>query len=764
MAIDAAMDFQTEMTKLNTLIGISADEVESLNAQLLDLAPSVGRAPEDLSRAMFAIQSGGARGAEAMETLEQSAKASAIGLGNMTDIGRTATAALQAFGDQGLTATEAIDVMVATVRAGNLEASELAPALGKVMGQAAAMGVTFQEVGSFVATFTRLGVNARVATTSLRATLAAILKPTDDTRRAMRQLGTSVDEVRERIAGGGLTETLIELIQAAEGNQDTIGNLIPNVRALAGVLGTAGVQSEAFAQVTEDINNSLGLTNEGFETFSEQAQAAFDRFGAAVDAAQIKLGARFLPTVTTLVNFIANNADRAFRGLAALISGALASSFVILATNVNIAAGAVRGLAGAFALVGGWPGLIIAAGTALATYFITRTKEAQEEVDKLDEKMDDLGNISGQSTEKLIQLKSDLEETIELRRQAWLQGTTKSSDIRMLEREEKRLAAINQELHERQRLDDDPGLDEPPPAPDTSEFDAFIAQLKQTQNELLLTERQLFELKLEGMDLTKTQKDEARAIFRTTQRIKEQREALEKAKRAREEAQQSFAQTMTDLEETIQNIRDQQFQRELAEWEQAMEKLERASDRMAGQLTDALLEIDGTLDSVVDSVSEAVTRILQEMARLAIQEAITKPLTGMFLSFLSGAFGPGAAPQQGSGSTTMPTLGIERDVFAGASLGGGNAFGGSVAGGQATVVGERGRELFLPAVDGEIIPLQGGGGTTVIVEQHIPFDVSMIDSRSGRDFIRQHGGDIARIVGDAARRSTAFKRSLSGGR
>ncbi len=303
-AIQAAKEYQIELVKLNTLVGIQVEQIEEWDAAMKGLAIETGKAPADLARAMFAISSGGARGTEALELLEQSAKASAIGLGDMTAIGRTATAMLQAFGDEGLTAEKAIDVLVATVREGNLEASSLANAFSRVLGPAKSLGSSVEEIGAFMATFTRLGGSTEQAATGLLNVFNLLIKPPKDAREAMEKYGTSIEEIRETLARDGLPAALLQLNEALGDNVDALGEVIPNTRALIGFLNTAGLQGEEFARIFEDINDSLGLTNEGFETWGDTAEATFTRFSASLKVAGIAIGEALLPPLEALLRLI----------------------------------------------------------------------------------------------------------------------------------------------------------------------------------------------------------------------------------------------------------------------------------------------------------------------------------------------------------------------------------------------------------------------------------------------------------------------------
>ncbi|BCV00221.1 MAG: hypothetical protein CM15mV33_840 [uncultured marine virus] len=61
-------------------------------------ASETGRGPQELADAMFFIASAGLRGATAMEVLNASAKAAAIGLGQTKAVADAATSAVNAYG------------------------------------------------------------------------------------------------------------------------------------------------------------------------------------------------------------------------------------------------------------------------------------------------------------------------------------------------------------------------------------------------------------------------------------------------------------------------------------------------------------------------------------------------------------------------------------------------------------------------------------------------------------------------------------------
>ena len=64
-ALKMASDFESSMTKIQSLVGRSEQEVEGLTKSVLELSGKTARAPQELADAMFFITSAGIEGAGA---------------------------------------------------------------------------------------------------------------------------------------------------------------------------------------------------------------------------------------------------------------------------------------------------------------------------------------------------------------------------------------------------------------------------------------------------------------------------------------------------------------------------------------------------------------------------------------------------------------------------------------------------------------------------------------------------------------------------
>ncbi len=288
-AFKMGKDFEVEMSKIVGLVGVASDQVDQWGRDILVMAPALAKAPKELAEALFFVTSAGMRGAEAMDVLEMSAKASAAGLGETKTVADLVTSAINAYGIENLSASEATDILVGAVREGKAEASELAATMGAVLPVASEMGITFDQVGAAQAAMTRTGTDAGTAATQLRAIMVGLLNPAKQVEEALADMGTSSAELREQIREKGLIAVLGDLRQMTADNNLEMTEIFPNVRALAGVLDLVGANAEENVDIFGRMADTTGLLDDAFATAADTAEFQWQQAIVSVKVAAIEL-------------------------------------------------------------------------------------------------------------------------------------------------------------------------------------------------------------------------------------------------------------------------------------------------------------------------------------------------------------------------------------------------------------------------------------------------------------------------------------------
>ncbi len=736
-AVNAARDFERELVKLNTLVGIQTEQVEEWEGALKDLAVQTGQAPTDLAKAMFAITSGGARGEEALDLLNQAAMASAVGLGNMNAIGRTTGAILQAFGDEGVNAEKAIDTLVGTVRLGNLEASSLATAFSRVLGPAKALGAGVEDIGGFLATFTRLGGSTEDAATGLLNVFNLLLGPPEKARQAMQDFGFSIEEVRETLKADGLPAALAIMADAMGENIDALKLIIPNTRAMTGFLNTAGLQAEGFAADVADLSSNLGENQRAFDTWSQSNDAAFQTFGAQAQVIGIEVGQNLLPLLVALL--------RALEPISDILR--------LSAEGWNMFFDSISDDAGTIKTIQRWLG-ILPEQFETAEFAATRLAAA----------------VDAASTSRLIQSTVEADAVLAGLRtrlnevRAALAGKTQleKSNVPFLQemtREEQLLTAqievqtgiIDANTTEFNRRAD-AIRDGTAATEEAGEAEATVTAERQKQLdsiEELIAGLELEQKVLEDGDFARIQSTlsqleaedadvmRAREVFNLIEALREQQRVEEELERSLAATNREAERERKRLEErrnkAVKDARDAAIRlaedTRLAVIQNQIREVTDESKQMAETMGQAFSDIADGTKSVGEAFASMVTDILKQLQRLIIQKTIVEPILG----FLVSNFAPSTGVSSGSvdlpeGFQSQNSKGFfSDDVFSG----GGSAI------------------------------TQGSGGASII-QQNITFSPSLIDGASGARFIQQHAGDITGIVADGARQSGQLASAFSG--
>ena len=277
VAVKSFAKFEKELSKIEGLVGIAGDEVAKMGKKANTMASDFGKSGKEAAEALFFITSAGLRGKEAMDVLEASLKASVIGLGETKVVADLATSAMNAYGSEVLSASDATDILTKSVREGKLDAAALGSAMGQVLPIASAMGVTFNEVGATFAAMSRTGTEASVAATQLKGILASLLAPTTEAEKALSAMGLSSEMLRQNIKEKGLLDTLEILNDKFDGNEAAAATVFGSIRALSGVMDLMGKNVDGTRAIFDSLNDSVGATDEAFKSASNTADFKFNK-------------------------------------------------------------------------------------------------------------------------------------------------------------------------------------------------------------------------------------------------------------------------------------------------------------------------------------------------------------------------------------------------------------------------------------------------------------------------------------------------------
>jgi len=289
--------FEEQMANVSTMLDEQTMKyMPAYGEAIKKMAMEFGEGTDTLSKGLYDILSASVAPVKAMKVLAVSAKAAKAGMTTTAIAADAITTVLNSYGMAADEAGKISDILFATVKRGKLTFAELAPNIGKVAAIASIANLSFEELSAAIATMTRAGLQADLATTALRAVMNAFIKPMDGAKTAAREFGFELNSAT--LKSIGLTGVLKKLKGATA---EQLAAIMPNIRGMAG-FAAALKQVDAMANDLELMLNSLGLTQIAYEKMTNTLMHTFRRFWQSIKITSVQIGSYLEPAVRSVTD------------------------------------------------------------------------------------------------------------------------------------------------------------------------------------------------------------------------------------------------------------------------------------------------------------------------------------------------------------------------------------------------------------------------------------------------------------------------------
>jgi len=167
---------------------------------------------------------------------------------------------------------------------------------------AATAGVSFDTVSAALATMTKQGVPTNVATTQLRQSIQAMIKPTAEMKDALTELGYESGEAM--LAELGFKGSLDLLKESTNGNNETLGKMFGSVEGLQAVFALTGENAAMFAADIDAMANSQGAAADATAQMEQSMGRQMAHLKSDFQEVAMAIGINLLPMLTQLLEAV----------------------------------------------------------------------------------------------------------------------------------------------------------------------------------------------------------------------------------------------------------------------------------------------------------------------------------------------------------------------------------------------------------------------------------------------------------------------------
>lgn len=267
-AVRTMASFEQALSTVRAVSGATADEFDRMRAKAEELGAATRYTATQAAEGMVHLARAGMNANEQLDTISQTltlAQAGGLDLANAAEITVKVLRGFRLETDQ---ASRATDVLALTANSATTDVYQLADALKYVGPVAAGVGLSLEETTAAMAALSDAGLQGSLAGTGLRRTLSELETPSGKTKKILRDMGLTTDEVR--ISQAGLTQALIRLKEAGVdtglaleifGDRggpafEVLASSIPKVQKMTAELRNAEGTAKRVADVMDD--NLLG--------------------------------------------------------------------------------------------------------------------------------------------------------------------------------------------------------------------------------------------------------------------------------------------------------------------------------------------------------------------------------------------------------------------------------------------------------------------------------------------------------------------------
>ncbi|GAB3211356.1 phage tail tape measure protein [Nocardia tengchongensis] len=225
-SIKVAGNFQSSQTQLVTTAGESKEALDSVSKGLLDMSGQVGYSAQELSRAMYTVESGGFHGADGLTVMKAAAQGAAQEHADLKEVVDAVTTTLQDYHIPASQAAVVTGQMVAAVSHGKTTFGEFTSALGQVQASAASAHVPIDDLYASLSQMTIHGISAQQGAQNLNRAITTLQKPSADMTNSLANIGINAADLGDKLSSKGLSGTLEEISLAIMNHMGPAGKVM----------------------------------------------------------------------------------------------------------------------------------------------------------------------------------------------------------------------------------------------------------------------------------------------------------------------------------------------------------------------------------------------------------------------------------------------------------------------------------------------------------------------------------------------------------
>lgn len=259
-----ASDFEASMSQVGAISGATGSQFDALRDKAVQLGQDTVFSSSEVAEAMTEMAKAGWDSEQIIAGMEGVLDAASASGENLSTVSTIMADSMSTFGIEAENATHVADVLTQAANEGTISISDLGESFKYIGPSAAAAGFSFEDVNTALLAMSKSGIKGSQAGTSLRSLFVNLVKPTDDVKAAMNELGIEI--TNQDGSFKSLDEILANLRSSMNGMTDEqkayYSSLIAGKTGLSGMMSLLNMSQDEYDELASSIDNCGGVADE----------------------------------------------------------------------------------------------------------------------------------------------------------------------------------------------------------------------------------------------------------------------------------------------------------------------------------------------------------------------------------------------------------------------------------------------------------------------------------------------------------------------
>lgn len=294
-AVKMAVDVDTAQRKVSTLWDTNAKSLSQMKKDMRSISDDTGYDQTEVAEGMYQALSSGVGTPDVSGFVKSMTTLADAGFTELPTAIDVTTTIMNAYGKEMYTAAELSDKMVKVQDKGKITVDEFANTVGRVIPNASAAGVSFDDLGASYAIMTAQGQNANISTTNLNSMIAELSSSGSKANKTLKKVTKKgfKDLAKE---GKSLGDILSILDKEAQKSGQSLNDMFGSQTAGSAALTLMSNGLDGYNDMLKEVANSEGIAQKNAEKNAGVAKKLRKAL-TAVKNALIDVGEQALPYV-----------------------------------------------------------------------------------------------------------------------------------------------------------------------------------------------------------------------------------------------------------------------------------------------------------------------------------------------------------------------------------------------------------------------------------------------------------------------------------